>query len=437
MSKLAGAVRGTSASLDQKMAYLVVSWILMIPLLYYAGGFWWETQGLNNRFQGDFKAIVDPSHTARNAVTTLAIFVILTWLFLPHVRSIAATCRDNLVLAALPVLAIASFFWSQLPSKSFLWGVCLAASTLFAFFLARRFSPEQQMQLLVMFGWLCITLSIVLILFFPSIGLAARAGGLGAWKGVYGTKNNLSRLTLFLLLPAFYLPAKTLLSKLSRVAYIGLSILIILMSQSAGGVVGLSCLLAFVIVTKVISKFRSADRAIIIVMTIAVALMPVAACLIYLPELLHLLGKDTTLSGRTAIWAASVMAIMKRPLLGYGYMAFWRGLNGESANVVLATGWGAPGAHNGFLQVWLDLGAAGVALVVFPLVKALRDAASCLRDRESSNYLWYLGIVVLTVITNLDESPMAQPSELTWVLFILACVELSERARRLRNGPHG
>jgi len=411
-------IREAGARSNQTVVQLVVSWILMIPLLYYAGGWWWQTEQYNNRFEGDFRAVMAQSQTAENTITFLVLFAIVFWLVIPKIKSIGATCRSNLLLAVLPLLAIASSLWSQLPLKSLEWGICLAVSTLFAFYLARR-------------------LSIALVLFVPSIGLAERANTLGAWKGVYSGKNNLSRITLFLLPAAFYIPARTLLSKVSRIAYIGLSILLIVMAKSAGGTVGLSCLVAYFIATKVIKKFRSSDRVVVLVMIVTLALMVGAAGILYFDQILYFLGKSPTLTGRTAIWAASITSVMKRPLFGYGYMAFWRGLQGASAGAVAATGWAVPSAHNGFLEVWLELGAVGVALVLFPLIKAILDSTVCFRDRESSYYLWYLSMIVLAAITNLDETAFAQPNEITWVLFILACVELSEGAKRTRNGLHG
>ncbi len=70
--------------------------------------------------------------------------------------------------------------------------------------------------------------------------------------------------------------------------------------------------------------------------------------------ILEAVGRTTTLTGRTPLWAAVVDAIKLRPWLGYGYAIFWVGGNLDSLNVIKIAGWNAPHAHNGYLEiVWI------------------------------------------------------------------------------------
>ena len=71
-----------------------------------------------------------------------------------------------------------------------------------------------------------------------------------------------------------------------------------------------------------------------------------------------------------------VAAISKRPLLGYGYGGFWRGLSGESGNVISYVGFGVPHAHSGYLNIWLQIGAVGLGLFLASLFIAL---TKCIR----------------------------------------------------------
>ena len=93
----------------------------------------------------------------------------------------------------------------------------------------------------------------------------------------------------------------------------------------------------------------------------SIAVPLIAAGVIHFGEISYFLGKDPTLTGRTQIWKSVGAEIMKHPILGYGYCAFWRGYQGESANSALTNGWAVTSAHNGFLQTWLTLGAVGLA----------------------------------------------------------------------------
>ena len=82
------------------------------------------------------------------------------------------------------------------------------------------------------------------------------------------------------------------------------------------------------------------------------------------PDLiLDLLGKDATLTGRTELWYFVNIFISQRPLLGWGFGAFWcqeiRRLNEISRNL----GWSIPQAHNGLLELLLEVGAIGTSFL--------------------------------------------------------------------------
>ena len=142
-----------------------------------------------------------------------------------------------------------------------------------------------------------------------------------------------------------------------------------------------------------------------------------------------------TLTGRTGIWRAVTESIAKRPLFGYGYQAFWLGLEGESYRVILAVSWVLAQAQNGFLDVMLEMGVVGLAVVVLVFGFAFRDGMVCLFRSQDDTRLraveWYLTIVILTLIYNLDESFLFDPKHLGSMMFLLACVGLKIERLRL------
>lgn len=144
-----------------------------------------------------------------------------------------------------------------------------------------------------------------------------------------------------------------------------------------------------------------------------------------------MMGKDSTLTGRTNIWRLVFASVLKRPFLGYGYGAFWGGLQGESVNISLGCGWIVPHAHNGLLNTWLELGGLGLGLVALLIVRALVDAWSCIRAARSRFAEWCLCILVVTMVSNISELTIMVPNHLAWVLCMFACVGLREEARQL------
>lgn len=131
-----------------------------------------------------------------------------------------------------------------------------------------------------------------------------------------------------------------------------------------------------------------------------------------------------SLNDRTRVWQASLEAISKRPLLGYGYSV---GARGAIRDYWHYAHWIPPHAHNEFLEITLDGGiiALAILLVLYGLVfwKAMRAVNRsiahlfiflvfgqfCMNTitggEFSYQYLGTGGILLLTCIGVLSDSP--------------------------------
>ena len=98
----------------------------------------------------------------------------------------------------------------------------------------------------------------------------------------------------------------------------------------------------------------------------------------------------------------------------------------------MAAHWVFGYAHNGILEIWLQLGLVGVALFFLTLFQALRNAWFCLRNRCSPGVEWYIGVIALTVLYNIDESTVLWPIDLLSVLYMVACTGLAIAARQIK-----
>jgi exopolysaccharide production protein ExoQ len=78
----------------------------------------------------------------------------------------------------------------------------------------------------------------------------------------------------------------------------------------------------------------------------------------------------------------------------------------------------------------------GLVIVLLVFGFAFRDGVTCLFQSHDRTQLraveWYLAIVVLTLIYNLDESFLFEPKHLGSMMFVLACVGLKIEWLRLR-----
>jgi len=80
------------------------------------------------------------------------------------------------------------------------------------------------------------------------------------------------------------------------------------------------------------------------------------------------LGRDPSLTGRTEIWK-NLLIFDSNWLLGTGYESFW--LGDRLYQVWMKTGF-VTQAHNGYLEVYLNLGVVGLAILVGLLLSSYR-----------------------------------------------------------------
>lgn len=418
-------------SLSNRISHLVVSWVLLVPIVYFIAGFWPQHAASNNAQFAGAGSFAAESFTGEQIVTVAVVFSVMLLPVLSKIKSILHLGRKDKVFSTLAILAIASSVWSQFPSRTLEWSLCLAVNTLFAFYLSYRFNLAQQMHLMLLAGWICLFLSVLFALFLPCYGIE-QAGG--AWQGIYGGKNACSMMTIFLVSAAFYVPTTTMFAKLFRVIYVTLSTFVILMTQSATGKIMLIFLFIFVVGVKLIRKFGLRDKRAAIALSVVIGLPLVVFGISGWRQATYLLGKDPTLTGRTKIWSMVVASSLKHPILGYGYQGFFRGLQGQGADLALKMGSVVSASHNGFLDVMIDLGAVGLIILLYSFFRVFRDAYVCLFANRCAAFGWYICIVALVVVANLDERAMMVPNNLIWILYIIACIGLADKAKTIRFG---
>jgi exopolysaccharide production protein ExoQ len=426
-----------AVSSNQHLSRLFVGWALMIPLVFFAinGTIRFDAYSRNNALEASYTSLIKSQSHGLTQVALAAVFAVCAILFCTRLRGVSGIARNNKIFVVLGMLAVVSTAWSQFPQESLQQAIYAAIDVWFAFYLAARFNPSRQMQLFLILGWVVTLSSICAALLFPHYGMDNQGEStLGAWIGIFPHKNWCSIMVAFLLSGAFYMRPSTLALRVARIVYITLSLLVIIMSQSRTGWIVAACLLLYVGVTKHIKRYKAKDRLLVVMLLSGAVVVAGAVATQYYTAIMLLIGKDPTLTGRTMIWKLALNSAMKHPFLGYGYRGFWHGLQGESANVALADNWIVPAAHNGFLDLWLGLGAVGVGLVIYSMLQGARNGITSLRRGPSSSTEWYLCIIFLTIVSNIAELTLMVPDYLAWIMYVLACVGLSQEAKRIRLG---
>jgi exopolysaccharide production protein ExoQ len=345
-------------------------------------------------------------------------------------REIFDACWRMRAIIMLPILAVLSAAWSQDPATTVRRGVFLLLGTIFAFYLIRRFTADQLAQIIVVTGVVAGLLGIFVSVALPQYGRDTFNGD--AWQGIFRSKNGCAQTMLFFLSATVCFRFRSKAMEFLRLSLYPLAGLLIIMAQAkTAWLVGPG----LVLLAMFLSGMRIVERRTVLFLLAGVMVMVVIGAVIFpylMPLVLETLGKDPGMSGRVPLWAAAIVSGLKHPILGYGYAAFWNGMHGESLNIFMSTHFEIYQAQNGLLEVWLELGFVGVALVLLSLFRAVKDALTCLQAGHSRATNWYICLLALTVAYNIDETTIASAHSLPWLLYLVACTGLAYNARAIR-----
>ncbi len=149
------------------------------------------------------------------------------------------------------------------------------------------------------------------------------------------------------------------------------------------------------------------------------------------------LGRKSNLSGRTEIWAAVIPAV-SNPVVGDGYEGFWIGPDVKKVWRSLS-GWWHPEAlneaHNGYIEVYLNLGWIGVCLIALILVSGYWRAVAAFRLNPSIGGLM-LAYIIVSAVYSITEAGFRSPDPM-WIFLLLAIFGASGVIAGLfgRKGP--
>jgi len=317
-------------------------------------------------------------------------------------------------------LVAASIMWSVAPGVTFRRTAALFGTTAFGVYLASRYRVHELMWLVRWVLSAAAVLSAVFVVVVPVDGISDD----GAWRGIFAHKNFLGHimaLTIVVLL--FELRNRGMVDRIATAAIFVGSCMALLESRSVAGLL----VAVVVVVTMPLWPIFRLRRALAVAAAVF-ALLAIAATALWLiasPEqATAALGKDSTLTGRTALWSLVLDAIAYRPWLGYGYNAFWLGRDGESAAIWAAAFWQPSEAHNGYLDLGLQLGVVGVILFLSGFAAAVWRAIGVIRRTSTAYALWPMAYLMLIVIANLAESMILVRNNIFWILYVVTCVWL-------------
>jgi O-antigen ligase len=141
-------------------------------------------------------------------------------------------------------------------------------------------------------------------------------------------------------------------------------------------------------------------------------------------DLVEAFGRDRTFSGRTLIWSLA-LSQHTNPWVGTGFESFWLGNRLQGLRDALPN-FPITSAHNGYLEVYLNLGWAGVTLLALLLLTGYRRVIAAFReDPERGSLL--LGLFLAALFESFTEAGFRMMSP-AWIFLLLASIAASQVA---------
>ncbi len=322
--------------------------------------------------------------------------------------------------------AAISMLWSGAPDITFRRVIAILLTSLYALVLYLRYPFQSFLRLLGVAFFIAIISSIIMVVLKPDWGINTAVQE-GAWRGIFYHKNNLGKVSVFAL--CFFAMLWSLCrNRGQRLFWAGafvLGMVTLLGSRSVSALVVFGTMTLGTFLIRVARPLRKVWLTLFLVILVIGS----GAILLILQNsevLFEALGRDVSLTGRVPLWQALIPMGLRQPL-GYGYGAFWLGWSGPSAEVWSQFDFLYPNSHNGFLELWLDLGWVGLVLSIFLLarifMKNLRPALSGSKEA----ICWILFWIIL-VTYNIVEVNLFNQNNIYWVILAFAYISTQKKS---------
>jgi O-antigen ligase len=272
-------------------------------------------------------------------------------------------------------------------------------------------------------AFVLLPLSILFIRYYPELGRAFGQWDYSmSWTGVSSTKNGLGMISMVFGLASAsrFFDAWRERQEPNRmrvlIAHCTILVMALYLLQKAHSATSMACFILGSVVLVVTSWRPVARQPGLIHLLVGILLLGSFAAL-FLDSGLGLveeMGRNATLTGRTDVWSR-VLTLVKDPVLGTGFESFWIG---SRLAQMRALDPGLNQAHNGYLEIYLNLGWVGVTLFAAVILTGYRNVISAFR-RDPAAARLRLVFFVIALSYNFTEAGFKMMNPV-WILFLLA-----------------
>jgi exopolysaccharide production protein ExoQ len=356
-------------------------------------------------------------------------------------RKTSAALKASWPILAYFCFCLASVIWSDFPDVAIKRWVKAIGDLVMVLIIATDGNPIGALKrFLARTGFILLPASVLLIKYYPALGRGYDPWYGTPWNtGVTTNKNVLGVVAFLLSLGALWRVLALLRPKgqpdrrrhlLAQAALLAFGVALLVMANSA---TSRACfaLGAVILVAASLAAFRRHPRAVHALVIIIVVGGGLSLLFAGTTDIAHALGRKSDLTGRTEIWNV-LIPMVPNPVVGAGFESFWLGKRLQDIRQIFA---GNPlnEAHNGYIEVYLNLGCIGFGLIALILATGyLRAMAAFRRDPMFAGLL--LAVIVPAAIYSFTEAGFRMLDPI-WVFLLLAVVAAPATVLRRETSP--
>lgn len=147
------------------------------------------------------------------------------------------------------------------------------------------------------------------------------------------------------------------------------------------------------------------------------------------------LDRDPNLTNRTVIWEQVIQLALQRPE-GWGWVSYWPVWTQPYNNLVHLDGVPVAHAHNAYLDVWLQTGLLGVAILIAITIQILASNWRAVEHSTTKSSYLPLGVFLLSgclLLQALTESRLLL--EGNWALLVIILINTPSLFKKTRMKP--
>ena len=348
-------------------------------------------------------------------------------------QRVAAILRANLPVVLFFSYCLFSLLWSDFPYVGFKrWIRGVGDVVMVLIILSDRDWLAVRRKVYAWVGFLVIPLSILLIRDYSELGRAYGVDGSSFWTGVTTNKNELGMICMIFGLAALARVFDIWYGREGKkrirllVAHGTIVIMAAWLIHVANSATSLACFgLGATIL--VVTHLRLVLKRPVLLHLIVWSLLFVGVSALFLgvgSGLVHDLGRNSTLTGRTDVWK-KVVTFVDDPIFGEGYETFWLGPRLEKMRDFAA---GLNQAHNGYIEIYLNLGAVGIVLLGVLIFTGYRRIVKWFRyDPDAARLMLVYFVVALPYNFTEAAFKMRSPVWISFLIAIMAIPQLSAK----------